>query len=66
MTKIRELRQSRGLSMAALSYRTQVHPSTLSLAERRKLAPGKRVREVISSFLDIPEEEAFDSSGFAL
>lgn len=66
MTRIRELRQEKGLSMAALSYETQVHPTTLSLAERRKLAPGKRVREVISLFLGVPEEEVFDADGLAV
>lgn len=66
MTRIRELRQKKGLSIAALCYETKTHPTALSLAERRKLAPGKRVRDAVCSFLGIPENEAFDTDGLAL
>lgn len=31
MTRIRELRQAKGLTMAELSYGTRIHPSILSL-----------------------------------
>jgi DNA-binding helix-turn-helix protein len=66
MTRIRELRQAKGLSMAMLSYEVRIHPSILSLVERRKAPASERVREGLSSFLGIPMREAFDDKGLAV
>lgn len=66
MTKIKELRQDRGLSIAGLCYETRIHPTTLSMVERRRLAASQRVKEVVSSFLGIPQEQAFDGDGLAV
>lgn len=66
MTRIRELRQAKGLTMAVLSYEVRIHPSILSLVERRKAPASERVREGLSSFLGIPMREAFDDKGLAV
>ena len=68
MTRIRELRQAKGLTMAELSYGTRIHPSILSLVlvERRKAPASERVREGLSTFLGIPLREAFDDKGLAV
>ena len=66
MTKIMELRKRYGLSIAGLCYETRVHPTTLSMVERRKMVASGRVRESVSSFFEIPENEAFGTDGFAL
>ncbi len=66
MTRIRELRQAKGLSMTGVSYETRIHPSILSLVERRKAPASKRVREGLSTFLGIPLREAFDDRGLAV
>ena len=66
MTRIRELRQAKGLTMAGLSYEVRIHPSILSLVERRKAPASERVREGLSAFLGIPLREAFDDKGLAV
>ena len=66
MTRIRELRLSRGLRVIDLSFETRVHPSQLSCIERRKLAPSVRVREILCAFLCVPENEAFDGDGLTV
>ena len=38
----------------AVGYETRIHPSILSLVERRKAPASERVREGLSSFLGIP------------
>jgi len=52
--------------MAGLSYETRIHPSILSLVERRKAPASERVREGLSAFLGIPLREAFDDKGLAV
>ena len=66
MTRIRELRLGRGLRVIDLSFETRVHPSQLSSIERRKLAASVRIREILCSFLCVPESEAFDGDGLAV
>lgn len=66
MTLVKELRQKRGLSIAAMSFETRVNATTLSLLERRKVVPSSRVREAVSSFLGISDTQAFDGEGFAV
>ena len=66
MTKIRELRQKMGLNVTRMSWEARIHTSTLSRVELRKQTASARNRELISSFLGIPQEEAFDSEGFAV
>ena len=66
ITKLKLLRQGVGLTIINLSHRTGIHPSTISMIERRRQASSARAREIISSFLGIPQEEAFDSEGFAV
>ena len=66
MTRIQILRKALGLSVAGLSYETRIHPSTLSLVERRKAPASERVRGGLSSFLGMPQREAFDDKGLAI
>lgn len=66
MTKIRELREKKGLNIIEVSHITRINPTVLSQVERRKLAPGKWVCATICEFFGIHENEAFDSDGLAV
>jgi DNA-binding XRE family transcriptional regulator len=66
LTRLKQLRQAKGLSIAGVGYETRIHPTTLSLTERRKLAPSPRVRQAVSSFLGVTEDEVFDVEGLAV
>jgi ribosome-binding protein aMBF1 (putative translation factor) len=66
MSMTRELRQKRGLSIVALSHEIKANPTVISLAERRRLAPSKNVREAVSNFFAVPECQLFDKEGFAI
>jgi len=66
MSKARELRQQRGLSIVALSHELKINPTVLSMAERRRLVPSKRVREAVSNFFEVPEAQLFGSDGLAI
>ena len=65
MTKVRELREKRGISIVAMSHDARVNPSVLSMTERGRLAPSKNVREAVSAFFGMAEEKLFDTAGFA-
>ena len=65
MTKAREERQRRGLSMTTLSYETRINSTIIGMTERRQLAPGKRVKEVLSNYYKIPEDQLFGEDGLA-
>ena len=54
-TKSRILRRERGLSIVAMSHQVEANPTVLGMAERRQLAPSKRVRETVSKFFCVPE-----------
>ena len=66
MSKARELRQQRGLSIVALSHEIKVNPTVLSMAERRRLAPSRKFREAVSNFFVVPEAQLFDEDGLAI
>ena len=66
MSKARKLRQQKGLSIVALSHELKINPTVLSMAERRRLAPSKRVREVVSNFFAVPEAKLFGEDGLAI
>jgi ribosome-binding protein aMBF1 (putative translation factor) len=66
LTKIRELREKQGLSISGLSHQLRVNATTLSLAERRKLAPSLKFRKEVCAFFGIPEQQAFDGGGLAV
>ena len=65
MTKAREERQQRGLSITALSYEVKINPTIIGMTERRQLAPNKKVKEVLSNFYKIPEDQLFGDDGLA-
>jgi ribosome-binding protein aMBF1 (putative translation factor) len=65
-TRIRDLREKQGLSISGLCHQLRLNATTLSLAERRKLAPGPRVRKEVCAFFGISEQEAFDGDGLAV
>ena len=65
-SKSRTLREERGLSIVALSHEIKVNPTVLSLAERRRLVPSKRVREAVSGFFKVSENQLFGSDGLAI
>jgi transcriptional regulator with XRE-family HTH domain len=66
LTQIRKLRKDRKMTISELSHQLQVNATTLSLAERRKLAPSSRVKKEVCAFLGIPEQRAFDGDGLAV
>ena len=66
MTKVRALRQARGLNIVEFSREARVNPSAVSCVERRKAAASRRMQEVMSAFFGIPQAEAFDGEGMAL
>lgn len=66
MTKIRALRQARGLSIAEFSHEARVNPSVISVVERRRGVASRRVQEAVAAFFGIPQDEAFDGEGMAL
>jgi ribosome-binding protein aMBF1 (putative translation factor) len=65
-TRIKQARQKQGLSIAGLSYRIAIHPTTISMIERRKLAASQRARGAVCDFLGLDESKAFDSNGLAV
>jgi hypothetical protein len=65
MTKLRRLREKKGLSIISISYETRIHPTAISSIERRKLAPASHVRKALCDFLETQENEMFDRQGFA-
>ena len=66
MTKIRELREERGLKSIEVAYSTRIHPTQLSSIEVGKLAASTRARETISSFFGVRESELFGENGIAV
>jgi len=66
MTRLRELRQARGMMIIDLAFATRLHPSQLSSIERGRLAASKRARETLCAFFGIAESEVFDRRGLAV
>ena len=66
MTRIRELRQDRGLSVIDLAFETRIHPSQISCIERRKSAASGRIKNTLSSFFGIDEASVFEHDGLVL
>jgi transcriptional regulator with XRE-family HTH domain len=66
MTRIRELRQKRGLRLIDMAFETRIHPTQLSYVERGKVAASARVKEKLSSFLGVELKELFGSNGIAV
>jgi len=66
LTGARVLRISKGLSITALSHEIRANPSILSMMERRRLAPSRNVREALSLFFSVPENQLFDDDGLAI
>ena len=66
MTNARRLRIERGMSIAGMSHEIKANPTVLSMAERRRLTPSKRVREAVSNFFAVPEGELFGNDGLAI
>ncbi|MDR1515444.1 MAG: helix-turn-helix transcriptional regulator [Synergistaceae bacterium] len=66
MTKIRALRQARGLKLIDLAYATKVHPTQLTSIERGHLAASARAREAICAFLEVDKGALFDEGNIAV
>ena len=66
ITKIRALRQARGLSIAELSYEVRLESTLISAIERGRFSASRRFQEALSAFFGIPREEIFDDGGRAL
>jgi transcriptional regulator with XRE-family HTH domain len=66
MTRIRELRQGKGLRLIDLAFETRIHPTQLSYVERGKVAASARVKNTLCSFLKAEPSELFNDSGIAV
>jgi transcriptional regulator with XRE-family HTH domain len=66
VTRIRELRQKKGLRAIDLAFSTKIHPSNLSSIERRKLAASMKAKGALCSFFGVREDEVFDADGLAV
>ena len=66
MTRLREERQRKGLSIATFSHGTLLNPSSVSVVERRKGVASPQFRRAVSEYFGISEENFFDSEGFAV
>ena len=66
MTKLRQMREGRGLKLIDFSYAIRVHPTHLSCVECGKQAVSARAKEAICSFLGAEPSELFNDNGIAL
>jgi len=66
MSKSRELRLKKGLSIIDLSHKLDIHPSMISQLERGRTSAGAKVRKTLCSFYRVPEGKLFNSNGFAI
>jgi transcriptional regulator with XRE-family HTH domain len=66
VTKLRELRLLRKLSLIDLCRARGLNVSAVSQAERRKAAPSAKTRHELARFYREPQEELFDRDGLAL
>lgn len=58
MKRLRRERQNRGWSQAELARQAQVHPTTVSLIESGRFAPGQSQLVKLARALDYPGEPA--------
>ena len=66
MSRIRDLRMKKGLSISKLSQVAGVNASVVSWAELGKLAASPAVRTTLSNFYGEAEEELFLKNGMAI
>ena len=66
MTRLRELRQQRNLSVIGLSYETRIHPTEISGIEHRKRAASANARAKLCAFFGVAESETFEEGGLAV
>jgi len=66
MTRLRELRQQRGLRVIDLSYEIRVHPAAISGIEQRKRAASISARAKLCAFFSISDNEFFENGGLAV
>lgn len=59
MTRLRQLRESRGLSQTELGLRMQMNPTFVSHVEAGRKRPSVRFRRTTSEVLGVPESELF-------
>lgn len=58
MKNLESLRRKAGLSQAALARKAEMHPTTVSLIEGRRLVPGQGQLAKLAAALDLPVERA--------
>ena len=66
MTRIRELREGRGLRVIDLAFETRLHPSQISCIERRKSAASGRARDILSAYFEVDADSVCDHGGLAV
>ncbi|MDR0648080.1 MAG: helix-turn-helix transcriptional regulator [Synergistaceae bacterium] len=65
MTRLRELRQERGLTLSDLCRARKLSVSELSYVERRKHVASRRLKEALLKFYHASSDELFDNEGLA-
>jgi ribosome-binding protein aMBF1 (putative translation factor) len=58
---MREERIKRGLTYTDLSYKVQIHPSTLGKIETKKMIAYEPHKKKLSKFFGVPAEELFQN-----
>lgn len=57
--KLREIRESKGISQLQLAAKTKISPGAISNIENYKIYPYPGWRKRISEALNVPEEKIF-------
>jgi transcriptional regulator with XRE-family HTH domain len=59
LNKVKEIRESRGLSQFDLAKKANITPSDISRIENNKIFPYPQWRKRISEALEVPEDKIF-------
>lgn len=65
MSKLREIRKERGLTIFDVAMGSKVRESQLSMIENRRMVAYPGQRKALTTFYGLPEEAIFDENGFA-
>ena len=66
MTRLKELRQEKGLRILDVTCATKIHSSTLSQIERGRLAVPIQTMGVICKFFGVDKDVLFDKNRIAV
>jgi len=66
MTKLKELRKSKGISPIDFCYHIRLHPVTLCSVENRRLVINLATRSRICDYFGLDTDKLFDENGLAI